>query len=279
MRWAAWQDWHRRRPDEEIKKALTPEFVDAAWQLLTEAEKSVAADEELTRRVKLAQLPIMYMKLNRGRGRDAQPYLSMLADFEQTARAAGVQYVQYSWAAPDFEKMLDLWRGLGKVNFDAVSMPQLDEGWKFRMDEEGVGVDEGWYAAEFHDSEWIRVRSETQPGWDGEGYFEIGKPPGWGWYRRPLDVSNEMLRQPVVKLFYCGSVYQEAEVYVNGKMAFEHTTVSTGRDAWPVYLEPFAFDARPFLKTGKNSITVRRLVQKLPYIRAGGGIDVKRGVW
>ncbi len=257
--WATWQDWHANRPDEDVDKALTPEFVDRIWQLLTEAEKSVAADEELTRRVKLAQLPIMYMKLNRGRRGDAQPYLSMYADFEKTARAAGVRYVQVAWFEPDFEKMLTLWRKLGRVNFEKVSVLQLDEGWKFRMDNEGVGEDQQWYATDFGDSGWLSVQSETQPGFDGQGHYEqIGQPPGWGWYRRRLDVSDEILRQPVVKLYYSSiGVFQEAEVYVNGKKAFAHTAGATGRTAKSLYMEPFAFDARSFLKTGKNSLTVR----------------------
>ena len=257
--WDVWQDWHANRPGEDLKKALTTEFVDRAWQLLTEAAERVATDAELTRRIKLAQLPLMYMKLNRGRRGDAAPYLSLLADFEKTARAAGVQYVQYPWAEPDFEKMLNFWRRLGGVNFEEVSVLQLDEGWKFRMDHRGVGVDQQWYATDFSDSHWLSVQSETQPGFDGKGdYGQIGNPTGWGWFRCRLDVSGDILRQPFVKLYYSSiDVSQEAEVYVNGMKAFAHTVDATGRETRSLYTEAFAFDAKPFLVAGKNSITVR----------------------
>ena len=57
---------------------------------------------------------------------------------------------------------------------------------------------------------------------------------------------------------YFGAVDEDAWIYLNGELAYEHTCASTGLTPNQIYGRPFAFDARAYLKRGQlNTLAVR----------------------
>jgi len=97
------------------------------------------------------------------------------------------------------------------------------------------------------------VRSDTGTGWESQGFAGYS---GYGWYRQQFEVEPEVLQQPSLRLFF-GAVDEQAWVYINGQLAFEHTVASTGLPIETLWTTPFGFDPRPFLRPGTNTIAVR----------------------
>ena len=102
---------------------LSEEFLDKSSALFAEAE-ALADDQEIMRRVKLAKLPILYVKLSQGIGylkdwsKDFKPgtataaerdeYQRMLDEFEGIVKAENITHILE--ASKDAENMIELWR-------------------------------------------------------------------------------------------------------------------------------------------------------------------------
>lgn len=80
--------------------------------------------------------------------------------------------------------------------------------------------------------------------WNVEKGLE--KYVGVCWYERTFDISNIQLSKTVRLQF--DAVYHSTTIYINGKKADEHLGSGYNR---------FYVDVTPFLKTGKNVVTVR----------------------
>lgn len=68
---------------------------------------------------------------------------------------------------------------------------------------------------------------------------------GYGWYRKQLQLSAADLKKKLFLEF--DGVFQEAEIFVNGRIAGKHVGGYTG----------FSVDISPWIKKGKNLIAVR----------------------
>ena len=68
---------------------------------------------------------------------------------------------------------------------------------------------------------------------------------GYGWYRKQLNFTEEEVRKAVFLEF--DGVFQETEIYVNGKLAGTHVGGYTG----------FSVDISDALKVGRNLIAIR----------------------
>lgn len=68
---------------------------------------------------------------------------------------------------------------------------------------------------------------------------------GYGWYRKQLQLSVADLKKKLFLEF--DGVFQEAEIFINGRMAGKHVGGYTG----------FSVDVSPWIKKGKNLIAVR----------------------
>lgn len=133
-------------------------------------------------------------------------------------------------------------------------MPQ--EGWKFRIDPEEVGQEEGWYAPDFDDSEW-REDVPIETSWQNlmdEDY------QGAAWYRISIDVP-ELPDGDRAYLHFEG-VDEQAWVWLNGESVGEH---AMGPEGWAV---PFLLDVEDSIIPGaENQLTV-----KVENTLAAGGI-------
>ena len=83
---------------------FTKEFVSRATEIFAHARELAKRDEVLMRRVERAELPILYLKCERGPGFVDVNYAKVVADFERIARKEKVQRLQEH--GPDFEAKL-----------------------------------------------------------------------------------------------------------------------------------------------------------------------------
>ncbi len=83
---------------------ITKEFVTRAADIFERAKALAAGDDELTRRVERAELPILYVQCVRGPGFVGEGYDGVVGEFERIARREKIQYLQEG--PPDFEQKL-----------------------------------------------------------------------------------------------------------------------------------------------------------------------------
>ena len=83
---------------------ITKMFVTKATEIFARARELARGDEQLTRRVERAELPILYVKCIRGPEFIGDNYAHVVAEFERIARREKIQYLQEG--GPDFEAKL-----------------------------------------------------------------------------------------------------------------------------------------------------------------------------
>ena len=260
MLWSAWEAWHRENAGRKGTKewegmmSVQPTFWEAAEQHLAAAGQAVEDDPVLKQRVRTARLPLQYAKLEKGPGKDAAGYTAMIDEFEADARQANCRIIEGVVGPPiaeDLSKKVDYWRQLAAPP-PAIPYSELGNAWRFAPDPENRGMTERWFDPAHSDLAWATVRSDTGGGWDSQGFSGIHL----GWYRQTFSVTDEMLRRPALWMLF-GAVDEEAEVFINGELAFEHTVKSTGQPVTVLWNKAFVLDARPFVRAGKNTLAVR----------------------
>ena len=84
---------------------------------------------------------------------------------------------------------------------------------------------------------------------------------GVGWYRRKFKISKNYFNKRMI--LCCPGIEQEATIYVNGRKAAFHKTISFERGAWaPLHqlrYEYFEVDITPYLKFGAENIIAIRI--------------------
>ncbi len=155
-----------------------------------------------------------------------------------------------------------LWAVLAGGISGAVAVPVLGEQlqtqslnplWKFATDPDKVGADQEWFAPSFDDSNWAELRTDKGVGWEMQGF---GGYVGFGWYRQKVTVSPEIDLQHIY--LYFEAVDEEAWIYINGKLAFEHSCETTGLTPNELWVKPFAFDAKEHIQIGEvNTVAVQ----------------------
>ena len=143
------------------------------------------------------------------------------------------------WIAPGYGILLK-----GKVP-ENMTFEALDN-WKFIKDPKDQGLSKGYEKFSTSFNHWQKIDVNTN--WEET----IGDYDGYGWYK----IRKEFDRAKKVFLYF-GAADEEATVYVNGKLALEHTCAKTGMTPVQLWNKPFAVNITPFLKTGINDITVK----------------------
>lgn len=118
----------------------------------------------------------------------------------------------------------------------------LNGNWEFEFDDADAGLAENWAGAARKFSRTIVVPYcfESRKSGIGDTSFHP-----WVWYRRTFSVPPAWAGMRVWLNF--GAVDYQAMVWVNGRVAGEHTGGSTR----------FRFDITPLLKAGENVVTLR----------------------
>ena len=114
----------------------------------------------------------------------------------------------------------------------------MPEPWPFKIDTQDQGVKGRWFDPAVDHSQWARIRTDQEMGWDKQG-FGGEQTVGYGWYRAPLPLTAAQLAKPFKYLYFEASD-EDAWVYVNGRQVFEHSVASTGLPTEALWLTPFA---------------------------------------
>ncbi len=140
------------------------------------------------------------------------------------------------------------------LGVEDIALPSRS--WKFKTDPDGVGQEQGWYVANFDDSEW-KDDARTEIHW---GRFLDEAYIGPAWYRRNIDVP-EVTGWDVALLRFNGAD-EQAWVWLNGEYAGEH---AMGPSGWDV---PFMIDVTDLIKTGEAN----KLAVRVENTAGGGGL-------
>lgn len=249
-------------PPEGIRYSMTSpflskEFLNKTTQIFANAEQNCPTGEA-HRRVELAKLPILYVKLMQGPDAWSDQYGDVFAEFETIARREKIDYLREG--GPDLEEKLKGWRdsvrvkqSLREIKPGEVTIRPLAPEWRFATDPKDTGVKEARFGEGLDDSKWATVRSDRGNGWESQGFADY---LGLGWYRQRLTPPAEPARKHAY--LYFGAVDEDAWVYLNGQQVFEHSCASTGLTPDQIWATPFVFDAAPHLRPGQpNTLAVR----------------------
>ena len=240
---------------------LTPQFAASATRLFAQAE-ALAKTPETMRRIKLAKFSLLYLKLSRDLGFVAgDDFGSMCDEFEAIAKREGIKHLWEGSTAKGshVDKKLTYWRGLAKARDAKFSALRIGPESMFRADPKDAGEKEGWFAADYADLEWARIKCGEPGGWDKQGFAKL---TGTGWYRLRFDVPANFGKNRMVRLFV-GAADEDCTVYLNGKRAFEHTCASTKLTPEQIWDRPFVFDPGQNLKLGAENVLALRIHNRL----------------
>ena len=282
--WSLWQDYHGRPGSTPAENPLladiryTPDNAMLAGDLpmrslaLLDQAAGLAADPEVAFRVQVARLQPLYLALCQGvgyledggqlrfghRAHGSVPerlpdstYRRYLDEFAATVSQAGVTH--FAEGAPDAQRKIELWQELLATEPPDVRYRPLSSTWRFRTDAEEQGTKAGWHGVTVDDQGWAEVRSDLGTGWESQGFPGY---LGYAWYRQQVELPADLAQAPRCWLLF-GAVDEQAEVYLNGTLAFSHTCAATGLAPTDLWVKPFAFDPRPFLHPGVNQVAVR----------------------
>ncbi len=238
---------------------LSREFLDEATRLFEDAQQQCPTGEG-RRRVDLAKLPILYVKLVQGPDAWADEYAAVFAEFEAIARREKINFLREG--GPDLDEKLKGWRdavrvkqSLQEIKPEEVTVRPLANEWRFATDPKDVGVKESWFREKLDDSKWAVVRSDKGNGWESQGFPDY---TGLGWYRQQFTPPAAPARKHAY--LYFGAVDEDAWVYLNGKSVGEHTCPGTGLSPDQIWLTPFVCDVAGSLRAGQaNTLAVRVL--------------------
>lgn len=112
--------------------------------------------------------------------------------------------------------------------------------WEFKLDH-GAGFDEEWFQRPLQGTIPMPVPASYNDVYEDA---EIRDHVGWAWYEREIVIPDHLLSRRLIARF--GAVTHAAKVYVNGKLAVEHTGGFT----------PFEAHINALAHGGKNRLTV-----------------------
>jgi len=112
-----------------------------------------------------------------------------------------------------------------------------------------TGLREKWFDSAIDDSQWGTMRTDTkEQGW--------GQDSGIGWYRTALPLGAQEM-EGKFKYLYFGACDEEAQVYLNGQLAFDHSLQTTGLLIEQIWLMPFVVPLNATTLSGNDLLTVR----------------------
>jgi hypothetical protein len=248
-----------------------------------EAKAAVAGLPEFQRRVEVAELSVLYSRIDQMKGRCVQDgKLADPAEFRRLterfhAIASREQVTRIAEGGASLPEWIDRVRrmvaddGAGQTVWTAklatgeAAVLRLATSWRFATDPQNVGVKEQWFDAGRDSSTWARNRTDFECGWEGQGF------PGYtgvGWYRQSFDLPAAFARKHVYLHFE--AIDEEGWVYLNGEAepAFEHTCASTKLAPFQIWITPFRFEATGHLLPGKPNLLAVRVYN----VAAMGGI-------
>jgi outer membrane protein assembly factor BamB len=258
---------------------LSPQYIEQSTQLFAQAEK-LATDDITRRRVQLAKLSLLYVKLGQGLGyieefgnfvpgtwaksRNAAEKPKFQALYDEFMGLAKRNNVTSAGELYPLEKVTEKWNALLQLSDEKLPVLPLSDTWQFKTDPEQIGIAQSW-ASTPDVAGWSEISSNAgNKGWEGQGFPEYR---GYAWYRQNFSIPANFEKRKHLWLFF-PAVDSESEIYLNGEKIFEHTLASTGLKPETIWNDAFFVDIAPHLQPGENALAVR--------VTSAGGV---RGVW
>jgi len=150
------------------------------------------------------------------------------------------------------DKIVSKWHAVMTV--DPIPGMELSNEWFFKTDPAEEGDKDQWALAAANYSDGNKIRSDAGNGWESQGYAGYY---GYAWYFQTLELPEDYYKAEHIYLFF-GSIDTESWIYINGELVYEHSIASTGLPASALWNQPFAFDAKKYLKPGQpNKLAVK----------------------
>ncbi|MCX5661092.1 MAG: DUF4838 domain-containing protein [Planctomycetota bacterium] len=294
LQWRLWEKEHGKglkSPPDGIRfspalPAFSQAFYDQAGALFDKAQ-AAAGDTETRRRVELAKFSWAYSVIARhvdrmlaGEEKPDEMWDALMAWMETVAAREHIQYLAEgppnfaSWAAR--LKKISTLKGTeqqtwaGKSPKGEVKVAKLSTVWRVAPDPKKVGVKQQWFSPNHDDKAWRTVRSDLDWGWEHQGM------PGYlgeAWYRQSATLSEDFRAKHVY--LYFEACDEDAWVYVDGKLALDHSCEKTGMTPEQIWNAPFMVDVAPGVPSGAVlGVAVPTTIAVRVNNRAGMG-----GVW
>ena len=121
----------------------------------------------------------------------------------------------------------------------------VNEGWKFGLDPENIGIKQGWQITGLEQNQNKTVKNVMLP-----HTFNVDSESeeyrGVYWYEYTFTIPNEWMNKQVWFDFH--GIYRDAQFWVNGKSAGSHNGAG---------FTSFKLDVTDFIKSGTNKLIVR----------------------
>ena len=164
-------------------------------------------------------------------------------------------------------KLLSAEEALATVDVDKAKVVAFPELWRFKLlaETEAVmtglnvpdvdqGMREKWFDPATDDSQWSSVKVGT--GYTRTAGGGWGNKPGFGWYRTEIPLTPKDVKRKF-KYLYFEACDEDAWVYVNGKLVFEHSSETTGLLPEHIWLTPFVAPLADVKLRGNDLLAVR----------------------
>ncbi|NOY81567.1 MAG: hypothetical protein GXP31_11270 [Kiritimatiellaeota bacterium] len=146
---------------------------------------------------------------------------------------------------------------------DPGRIEKLEPHWFVKADPENTGLKQGWMKPDIDMSGWKPDAVDPRRG----NLPAAARIKGRLWCRKELVLTPaDRKRRHVWMLF--PAVDEEARLYVNGRLAVEHTAAKTGLPPGKLWNTPFAVDVKPFADSAGKVMLALRIATPTP----GGGL-------
>jgi len=268
---------------------VNKEFKDKFWKYITEAEK-LAKTKDALWRVKKIKASLLYIELAQNVG-----YMTEFRDFKPgkefkngklnnkekyEAYYKELREISDHWKITNYSeqndqsKIFEKWESVFAATGNKIPQVALPSEWYFVPDKDNKGVDNKWfensnyYEKAKRDAGFgggnattgvaadgnAKIRIDIGAGWEKQGFPDY---VGYGWYFQNFSIDDS-IKNFKNYLLYFGGVDEEAWVYINGKLVFEHTVAATGKPITVLWSEPFVINIKDYVNlNGNNTIAVR----------------------
>ena len=257
------------------EKVFTPSVMAKGRALMTKAQEAAQGDPTAVARMDFLEKGLRQAEMvlatqaaysKYREGGNIAPFAAQLAQLDAYRAQVEDRYISNMTFLAARETAL--WeRALVKMlNTPGEDLPLV---WKFIWDPENVGEEEGWHGAEFDETSWHDIRTDTW--WEkqpvGKAWqAEHGSPyNGLAWYRVRFDVKTP--DQPMQYRLGFGSVDEACIVWLNGKRLLVRSYPYQGdKDSWK---KAFEIDVSDVIRFDKPNVLAVRVEDN-----AGAG-----GIW
>lgn len=263
-------------------KIYTPDVIEKARQILTQAASAVKGDSDAEKKVEFLKKGLLHTELElktitafnkykagSGNVNLENDYIKSLRELDKYRKSIEkdnvVDSVYLNWLETQAGWEREKINIMGRYE-KIAAMPLF---WKFQWDPTGKGESEKWFNPDFDDSKWLSARTDNP--WEQQDVGQEWKKKtgkdydGLAWYRNKFVLPKKAETQKILLLF--GAVDESCKVWLNGELILERKfNAAVNANSWQ---EPFLIDiSSKARRNGSQNI----LVVEVEDLYGNGGI-------